>query len=148
MSFPGIGKSKPTMRARTLKSAPSLIAWMSFQPGIPGRVALQQSPLALHRPAPGYNRLVVFTNRFPANGYSSLISVSQPKGAVQAELAPISIPPPSLPVTSYFPLPLNNFRRSIRSRLLSSRRRSPSVVWDRRPCGFLPGPEALRVRWY
>jgi len=50
----------------------------------------------------------------------------------------------TLPVTSYYPLPFNNFHRFAGSPLLSSRRSSPSVVRDRRRYGFLAGQQALQ----
>src|SRR5436309_15466590 len=49
-----MGKSINAMGSN-LKTAPRLIALMSLQLDIPGRVALQQSPLALHQPRRLFN---------------------------------------------------------------------------------------------
>ena len=43
------------MRAQASQPTPPLIVWMSFQPGIPRRVALQQSPPPLPQPHSDYD---------------------------------------------------------------------------------------------
>jgi len=47
-----MGKSIIAMRARSLRTTPSLIETMSFQLAIPWQVALPQSLPPLHQPAP------------------------------------------------------------------------------------------------
>src|SRR3990172_3584024 len=45
-----MGKSIPAIRARSPRTAPSLIERMSFRLAIPWQVALPQSPPPLHQP--------------------------------------------------------------------------------------------------
>jgi hypothetical protein len=61
-----MGKSILSMRARSLKTTPSLIERMSFRLAIPGRVALLQSPPPLHQPT-----AIVQDNAFAVQSNSS-----------------------------------------------------------------------------
>lgn len=72
-SFQGMGKSIDPMlkekagsgsRAHSRRSSVS----MSLQPVIPWRVALQQYPPLLHRPALECNKVVLSVNRYRDNG--------------------------------------------------------------------------------
>ena len=50
MSFRGMGKSIQNDEAPDPRPTPRPILWMSFQPAIPGRGALQHCPPLLHQP--------------------------------------------------------------------------------------------------
>jgi hypothetical protein len=52
------------MKSRERKSVPlpALIGIDEFQPDIPRRVGLHQSPLPLHRPASGWDKLTLPVN--------------------------------------------------------------------------------------
>jgi hypothetical protein len=54
-----------------------------FQPVIPWRVALPQSPPPLHRPASECDKVVSPVENFAANGEHGLNCLSQPRGQPQ-----------------------------------------------------------------
>ena len=66
---------------------PALIGVDEFQPAIPRRVDLHQSPPPLHRPASECDKVVLPVEKFTANGEQSLNRLSQPRGQPHALLS-------------------------------------------------------------
>jgi hypothetical protein len=72
--IPGVGIAGPL---------PALIGVDEFQPAIPWRVALPQSPPPLHRPGSECDKVILPVEVFAANDEPSLNCLSQPRGQPQ-----------------------------------------------------------------
>jgi predicted RNA-binding Zn ribbon-like protein len=81
----GIYRSDAEQKAGSslARQPPALIGVDEFQPAIPWRVDLHQSPPPLHRPASECDRVVLQVENVAANGEQTLNCLSQPRGQPQ-----------------------------------------------------------------